>query len=119
MPYQLTEEITVAAPGRRLDPVSLDGGQRRYLDRIDISAILTEGKDEPSCLFGIDAAYPSSMHVTVSMTLDDLDALRHAITRLLVKVQAETDTPPTTSVDMPAAAVGMVPGIPTPTVSIG
>ena len=107
--YHHAEKITISPEGR-----NRDGHQ----DELTVYAI---AKDDGIGHGGlrISGAYPSSIAVTVGLTLDDLDALRHAITRLLVKVQAEADTPPTASVDIPAAAVGMVAGIPTPSVSVG
>lgn len=110
--YHHAENVRVAAPGRREQ-------NGRAADEISVIAIHHGDEDGPHCQLTVKGDYPSSSHFGVSMTLDDLDALRHAITRLLVKVQAEADTPPTTSVDMPAAAVGMVAGIPTPSVSVG
>jgi hypothetical protein len=110
MSFHLTEAITVAAPGRRLD---FHGNEREYHDGITLVAI---GGDEnhPNGTYTaliVECAFPSSVKITTAMTLDDLDALRQAITRLLVKVQAEIETQSPTAAPMPAAATGMVAGI--------
>lgn len=95
--FHFSEQAQVLASCRDRD---------NYTDDISVYAI-GKDDDDTACGMRISSAYPSSTTFTVGMSLADLEALRHAITRLLVKVQAETEPQSPSVVTIPTMATGM------------